>query len=229
MILSKKIIDLTHPLHDKIPTWTGGCGFSYQNKIDYDQGLRAQSLRMHAGIGTHMDAPTHFVKGGKSISDIDLHDLILPMHILDASNLVDQGFALSIADIKAYEEKYGKIIKGSFFALYTGWEKHWETPEKYRNLDENGIMHFPHYSPDAGAYLLEKGIKGLGIDTLSPDPEVALSKTPFPVHHMILGEGGYIVENLANLSKVGPHASAILLPLAFKDGTESPMRAVAMV
>lgn len=222
-----RFIDLTHPLDENVPTWTGGCGFSCTQKVDYDQGLRAQSLRLHAGVGTHMDAPSHFIPGGKSMADMDIHDLILHMHVIHKE--CDADDVLLVEDIEAYERDNGPIQRGSFVAFHSGWDKYWHTPERYRNPDEQGVMRFPTLSPKAADYLIDRGIKGIGIDTLSPDPEVTRSTTPFPVHHKILGAGGYIVENLANLGSMGAGAYAMLFPLPIIGGTESPIRAVGIV
>lgn len=227
MFEGKKFIDLTHPLDEQAPTWSGRCGFSYQNKMDYDQGLRAQSIRMLAGVGTHMDAPSHFIPKGKSISDIDLADLILPLHVIHKR--CEAAEQLLVSDIKNFEKEYGKIHPGSFVAFHSHWDRHWTSEKDYRNLDTEGVMHFPTMSKDACAYLLERGVKGIGIDTLSPDPEPALSPSPFPVHQMILGEGGYIIENLAHLSKIPAHAHMVALPIPIKEGTEAPARVIALI
>ncbi|MCI5057750.1 MAG: cyclase family protein, partial [Flavobacteriales bacterium] len=107
-----------------------------------------------------------------------------------------------------------------FVIIYTGWEQYWGTPEKYRN---NYV--FPSISKEAASLLLDRQIVGLGIDTLSPDrPEDG-----FPVHHLILGADKYIIENIANASKlpsVGAHTFA--LSIKIQGGTEAPLRLVGM-
>lgn len=40
-------VDLTHPLHEGIPTWSGGCGFRLEVKLDYPQGVRVQLSLIH--------------------------------------------------------------------------------------------------------------------------------------------------------------------------------------
>ena len=221
-------VDLTHRLHSDVPTWKGSCGFSYENKADYKDGLRAQSLRLHAGVGTHMDAPSHFFEHAASIADIPLEELLVPMVVLDVNPNGDPDFSLSTDDIKSFESQYGTIAEGSFVAVNTHWAQHWSIPEKYRNVQSDGLMHFPHISGEAAELLLERGIVGVGIDTLSPDPDPALSHTPFPVHHHILGAGKYIVENLANLDSMSPQSHALILPIPMEGVTESPVRVVGV-
>ena len=133
MFEGKKLIDLTHPLDEHAPTWSGGCGFSYKNKMDYDQGLRAQSLRMLSGVGTHMDAPSHFIPDGKSIADIDLADLILPLHVIHKK--CEASDQLLVSDLKTYEKEYGIIKPGAFVAFQSHLDHQWHSEKDYTNLD----------------------------------------------------------------------------------------------
>ena len=219
------LIDLTHPLNDQIPSWEESCGFKQEIVCDYsassETSFRVHHLSMNAGIGTHMDAPAHCIKGGKSIDQLPLSDLILPCVVIAPPNAFHPGYSLSTKDIEQFEDSYGPIEKGSFIALSTGWESLWYTPEKYRN---NYL--FPSVSSEAAELLLQRGISGLGIDTLSPDrPE-----SGFKVHQLLLGSGLFILENIANLAKLPRKGSFILaLPLNIQGGTESPIRLVALV
>ncbi|MBS0271306.1 MAG: cyclase family protein [Proteobacteria bacterium] len=220
-----KLIDLTHELRHEIPTWSGGCGFEHDLKQDYDlmapYKFRTHKIYMEEGIGTHMDAPAHCFVGGKNIQEISIQDFFAPCVILDISPKIHPQYSLSTQDIKAFEDRFGKIQEGSFVMVYTGWEKFWHEPEKYRN----NLM-FPNVSSNAAELLLERKIVGLGIDTLSPDR----AEEGFPVHQLILGAGRYIVENVANaisMPSVGGYSLA--LPLKIRNGTESPIRLVGFV
>ncbi len=105
--------------------------------------------------------------------------------------------------------------------IRTGWESFWHDSEKYRNHHV-----FPSISGEAAAFLLERHIVGLGIDTPSPDrPEDG-----FPVHNTILGAGKYIIENIANSSNMPPNGSFIAaLPIKMKGGTEAPIRLIGLI
>ena len=86
-------------------------------------------------------------------------------------------------------------------------------------------MHFPTFELKTDQLLMERGIKGLGIDTLSPELERG-----FPIHQLILGRGKYIVENLANIDQLPPvGATILLLPFKVAEGMEAPVRAMAFV
>ncbi len=222
------LVDLTHTLDDAVPTWTGRSGFQEKIRTDYSEGCRAQNYQMHAGIGTHMDAPSHFIEDGDHIADIPLKNLVIPLCVIDVSAKVRPDLFISPEDILLYEGQHGAIPKGSFVAAYTGWGKKWEDRTKFRNPDKKGHMHFPGFNLDAAKLLLERDIVGLGIDTLSPDGSHA--EPYFPVHVAVLGADKYIVENLDNLDKMPPKGAFIaILPIKVRSGTEAPIRAMGLI
>lgn len=225
-----EVVELTHPLNGLAPTWTGSCGFRHEIKMDYDQGVRVMSYKCHAGVGTHMDAPSHFFPNTANIADIPLDHLIVPACILDLSFRMNPDLFVMPEDILAFESKWGKIASGSLFFAYTGWDCFWNQNERYRNPDPQGKMHFPGFHVAAAELLLERDVVGIGIDTLSPDGSNSLPENKFPVHQCILGAGKYIIENAAHLSRmpsVGGYALA--LPLKITVGSEACMRLVGLI
>ena len=220
-------VDLTHDLDEGIPTWNGSCGFKKEVKMDYDQGVRVLSYKSHAGIGTHMDAPSHFIRGGKNISDIALEELIVPLCVLDMSKERNPDLLISPEDVLQFEKKFGAIPPKSLVLANTGWEKYWSNTVKYRNADAKGKMHFPGFMAKTAELLLQRKISGIGIDTLSPDGST--DKEGFPVHELILGAGKYILENLCNLGNLPPQgALALVMPMKVVGGAESAIRLVAL-
>lgn len=219
-------LDLTHRIDSSIPTWNGSCGFSSQIKMDYEQGCRVMKYSLHAGLGTHIDAPCHFFKEAKGASEIELENLIVPAVVLDVSQKVDEAFLLSVKDLEEFEEKWGKIPENSLFFLYTGWDRFWKDTERYRNCDSKGKMRYPGYSKEAALFLLKRNVVGIAIDTLSPDG----TNVGFPVHEILLGSSKYILENVANLSKMpAKGAFAFIFPMKVFEGAEAPVRAVGFI
>lgn len=219
-------IDLTHPLSSEVPTWDGSCGFCVDIKKDYDQTFRVQQLNMQAGIGTHMDAPSHVIQGASSIADIPLNQLILPTCLINVSKQATADYQISLDDVMSYESTHGIIPAGSLVIAYTGWSRFWLNPIAYRNADKNGCLHFPCFSVKAIVLLLKRDIAGIAIDTLSPD----CSDASFPVHQLILGAGKYIIENVADCSNIPPKGGyTIALPLRIQEGTESPIRMIGLI
>jgi kynurenine formamidase len=227
MILTRyKIVDLTQPLYSAVPTWNGSCGFCLEMTQDYDQMFCVQQINMQAGVGTHMDAPSHRIQGGASISEIPIVIFVVPICMIDVSKKAGADYEISVQDIQNYETEYGLIPSHSLVIAFTGWSRFWMDPDAYRNKDATGHMHFPAFSAQSAEYLLQRDIAGIAIDTLSPD----CMDPDFTVHNLILGKGKYIIENIADCSALPPKGSyAIALPLRIENGTESPMRIIALI
>lgn len=221
-----QIIDLTHQLSDDIPTWSGSKSFELHTNVDYGMcpgavKFRVQALEMSAGIGTHMDAPAHCIPGGATIDTIPLEKLCAPCIKIDVSDRAHERYSVSRADIVAWEDEHGTIQAGSFVLICTGWAKYWNNPEQYHNKHK-----FPSVSAGAALLLRERGIVGLGIDTLSPDrPE-----DEFAVHQLLLGAGIYLVENVAHAEKLPViGATLFVIPILIAGGTEAPVRLFGLV
>lgn len=226
MTFPYKLIDLSHTLDSAIPTWNGGCGFHHDVHIDYadcegEYKFRVMKVKMHSGIGTHMDAPSHCIAGGKCIHDFDVNHLMMPCVVIDVSDQCHERYSLSVHDIADFESKHGKIAAGSCVLVHTGWSKFWHTPSQYHNSHV-----FPSVSSEAASLLLERGVSAIGIDTLSPDrPEDG-----FKVHKTFLGADKIIIENVANLDRMPPTGSfCFVMPIKIKNGTEAPVRLVGLI
>ena len=219
-------IDLTHTLHDAIPAWDLSCGFRCKTVHDYEDSkletkFKVQKLEAPVGIGTHIDGPAHCFLGAMTVDRLPIEECSKPCIVIDVSKISNENFLLSTKDIEDFESAYGKIAKDAFVIINTGWSKYWSNPSQYHNN-----LVFPSVSAEAAECLLEKGISGLGIDTLSPDA----GDSDFEVHRIILGANKIIIENIAN-AHLMPEVSAelLILPLKIKEGTESPIRLVGII
>jgi kynurenine formamidase len=218
-------IDLTHALSPDIPSWDGDCCFHLHAAVDYKDCkapniFRVQEIRAKAGAGTHIDAPAHCFPGATTIDGLQLPDLLTDCVVISIDDVADERYLVMPDIIAAFEKEHGNIPPNAFVIFYTGWDKYWHTPEKYRN-----DLRFPSVHEDTAKVLLQRNISGIGIDTLSPDAR----GEDFPVHRLILGAGKYIVENVANAKNVPPTgAKVMVLPMKIKDGTEAPVRLVVV-
>lgn len=226
MSFDYNLIDLTHTLSSRTPSWNGGCGYFCDVKLDYHQcdgpvQFRVQQLKMHAGIGTHMDVPAHCVPNGKTAEQMILQDLIGPGCMIDVSSQTHERYSVSVQDIHDFEEINGRIPDGAFVLIRTGWDQYWEDEDRYRN---NYI--FPSVSKEAIDILMKRHIIGLGIDTLSPDrPEDG-----FPVHDALLRSGKFIIENVAHSDLLPPTGFHLLsCPMKAEGATETPVRLVGFI
>lgn len=218
-------VDLTHELSAETPNWAGECGFEHTVRHDYADSKTATQFRgltyaMLAGIGTHMDAPLHCFANGLSVAELTLNNLIAPCVVIDVSAKADENYLISVQDILDFEKAYDVIDDGTCVLFHTGWQRYWYEPEQYRNN-----LQFPSISKEAAALLLTRNIKGVGIDTLSPD----CPTSDFPVHELLLSNKKYILENITNANYLPPvGAYTFALPIKVKDGTEAPIRLIGM-
>jgi len=228
MIKGFEIVDLTHLLNEKIPTWTGECGFQKRLVMDYPENIaRVMSYSCIANAGTHIDSPSHFISGGKCIHELTLDkELCVPIHCIDVSAKAKRDYLISCEDLEHYEKTHGKMQSGSVLLGCTGWDKYWNDSVRYRSADKDGNIRCPGFSAEVGAMILERKLVGLGIDTFSPDG----GNMSFPLHFQLLGAGKYLIENLTNLDKIPPVGAYLqVLPLKIEDAAESPVRAIALV
>jgi kynurenine formamidase len=209
-----EIIDLTHPLHPKIPTWNESSGFHFDQK--------EERISMLSSSGTHIDAPIYFNPKGHTVDTIPLSQLLVPAHVLDLSKTTNADTLISPKDVETYEARHGRIQPNSLVIAYTGWSKYWDNPKKYRN-----DLRLPGWGIPALKVLLERGIAGVGIDSFGLEP---FDDPTYPGHQLLMKANKYIVENLTNCEKLPPKGALVItLPLKVQNGDEAPVRAVALV
>jgi kynurenine formamidase len=223
------VVDLTHPLHPQIPYWPGvGYGpFRYAriNFLERD-GKAAGLFEMPEHMGTHVDAPNHFVDSPVSVDLLHLDTLLRPAVLLDISARAAStpGALLEPADVRAWEARYGAMRAGTVALVRSGWSRRWIDPAAFLN-DTDGVMRFPAVSSEAARLLIDRGVVGIGIDTLSADNGEAADS---PCHRLVHAAGGYILENLANLEQVPAYGAFVLIaPLSIVGGTGAPARVLA--
>lgn len=225
------VIDLTHELNDKVPTYmrSESAQFRYEVLTNIEKnGFSSGVLRIPEHYGTHIDAACHFIKGAGTIESIDPNRLILQAVVIDVRKETKNNpdYGLTVEKIKSWE-KNGAIPAGSAVLLLTGWQDRFGTPQRYRNPDAKGRLHFPGFSEEASSYLVQRKVYALGVDTLSID---AGASKNFGAHKQALAAGLYLIENLANLDKLPARGAQLFCgPLPIKGGTGSPARILAVV
>lgn len=224
-----KVVDLSHTLAESSPFWPGGLPFRKELLVDYKKGYRMHKFTLAENVGTHMDAPAHFVQGRHTISDIPAEDLIAPLVVVDIRLTAEThpDAVVTVGDLTRWEARYGRIPRRALVCLLSGWADRWSNMERYRNMDEKGVMHFPGFSPEAARFLVEeRGVIGIGTDTLSLDPGIS---TDFAVHKIVLGANRHMLENLARLDRVPAAGAAVIIGVInVEDGTQSPARILAL-
>lgn len=190
--------------------------------------------------GTHFDAPHHWLSGrdhADGFTDtLSVQRLIAPANVIDCSAeaAAYPDFLLTAAHVKAWEAKHGEIGPGEWVLMRTDWDKRSHDEALFLNQDpdpfEDGA-HSPGPSTDCIDYLLGKGIVGWGTQCIGTDAGMAARfSPPFPAHNFLHRDNCFGLASLCNLDQL-PAKGAILIatPLKIRDGTGSPIRALALV
>ena len=220
--------DLTHLFRAGFPVYTGNPPTRKTIFSINPNGFYSQEWTFGEHSGTHMDAPGHFVLGGRLTPEIDPRELMVPIVVIDISERAasEHDAAVTVDDLVGFERRNGRIPRGALVCEYSGWESRVGDPDAFKNTGADGLFHFPGFGIDAVEWLLaNRTITGIGVDTLSLD--VGASQT-FDVHVTLLGADKYGVENLANLSEIPPRGAEVFVGvIPWEEGSGGPCRVVA--
>ena len=224
------MVDMTHTLTEDFPTFFGEQQFFLDRVVNFaEDGFNAFDIRVNEHTGTHIDAPLHFSEDGDSVDEIPIDRLIVPLAVIDIRERAadDPDAQVTPDDIAAWRERHGDLPRGACVAMNSGWARH-VGGAMFRNADDDGVMHFPGFHPDAAAMLREANdISGIAVDTLSLDHGPSAD---FATHYDWLGAGRWGIECLAGLDEV-PEAGAVLVVGAPKHagGSGGPARVFTLL
>lgn len=229
----RTIIDLTHNLNDHSPNWEGTdhSPFHAQDlgNIERD-GYYSRIFTTQEHYGTHLDAPAHFARGMWTVDQIPAERLVRPLVVLNVRNKAfhNPDYEITVQDVADWESEYGEIPPGAVVVAYTGWEDHWPSQKEFRNLQPDGLPHYPGFSVETAKFLVKtRNVVGLGIDTMSVDKGATAT---YPVHQFTSKESVYHLENVANLGLVPPSgATVVVAPVKLEDGSGAPVRLLALL
>jgi kynurenine formamidase len=220
-----RIVDLTQPLSPTTAPWPGEPPLRFEEQANVPaDGYYARRIDLHEHTGTHFDAPAHYVQGGATDDEIAAGRLVVPARVVDVSGQASENpdYAVTADDIRAMERKHGDLAPGEALLALTGWDMHLADPARYV-----GDLRFPGFGADAAELAVERGLAGIGIDTLSVDR--GCDET-YPVHLAVLGGGLWQLEGLVGLDLI-PVVGAMLIvgvpPLVGASGF--PARVLALV
>ena len=206
------IVDLTLPLNK------GDRGVDWDNAMEIPKdNWNARLLHLYSHSGTHMDAPSHFIPGAKTIDQIDLNKCIGPALLIDLGEVTEK-FLIEPEHLNGYKNR---ICKGSRIVFNTHWSKYYGKPV-FRDQ-------CPRISLELANYLANLEINLIGVEPPSV-ADVHNKSELVLVHRTFLEKEIVIVEGLCNLDKIPQEEFTIMaLPLPIKDGDGSPCRVVALI
>lgn len=220
ILTDTKVINLTNTIKENIPSWDGKINFKTEITNDYNNLFRCQKFQLNAGTSTHLDSPAHINPKGKTIENYNLENLSGPAQILYLEQLIDKDLKITEDVIKKYYQNFNNYWQNFWIILMTGWGKHWQNSEKYRNANSAGLMQFPTLTSDAANFLTECKIKGIMIDTLSVDAQ----NSDFDCHKIFLNNDILIIENIRYAPNIQEqYINAIINILPVESATEFPV------
>jgi len=167
-------------------------------------------------ICTHIDAPKHFVPDGATIDEVDLETFAGEGVVVDVSR--EEPTEITVGE---FESAPGEVREGDVVLVYTGW---------CRRYGDDGYEPHPWLSTDLAEWLVDRGVKLVGLDVVTPDipgPYREEGWTEYPVHRTLLENDVLIAEHLGGLDAVsGERLEVYAFPLKIRDGDGAQARFV---
>jgi arylformamidase len=200
-----RIFDISLPVEQGMLLYPGDPGITLTSVLDMSEGddMNVTDIKMAVHTGTHIDSPLHFLKEGRSITDIPITEFYGKCHVLDLT-FIEFGDNIRVEHLKAQEVAPGSII------LF-----------KTKNstiLKSKFREDFVSLSLEAAEYIISSNIKTIGIDYLS------IGDTN--IHKALLSKNIVIYESFS-LNHVNPGKYTFIgFPLKLKGSEGAPTRAV---
>jgi arylformamidase len=202
--------DITLPVSSDMPVWPGDPAFELQHTDSMDAGAEVNTSRMIMSVhmGTHVDAPHHFLNNKKTVEQLPLNILFGRAYVLALPDVdLITAEVLEKADIPPRTRRI--LFKTRNSQLWAQGVKTFQTD-------------FVALAADGAQYLVDRGFKLVGVDYLS----VAPFSDGRPTHEILLRAGVVVVEGL-DLSAVAPGRYTLhCLPLKLVGSDGAPVRAV---
>jgi kynurenine formamidase len=199
------VVDLTIPLSVGMAHHPVHHGPGLEPYARHEEGgWRATTITLSSHLGTHVDAPSHYLADGATLESLSVADLIGPAEVVRVT--VRPRQALLPHDLPP--------STGTRLLLHTGWAEQAAGEDRY-------FTEYPSITPELAHELIRRGVRLIGLDSPSVDYD------PGETHHILLGAGVVIVENLIGLEQLPDEVEFAALPLPIVGGDGCPARAIA--
>jgi arylformamidase len=207
---ARGVYDLTRPVHERMAVFPGDAPPRVRRLSTIEEGapLTASMLEMSCHVGTHVDAPAHFLANGRKLSDFVAGDFCGPAVVLDLERH---------ANVTADALREREIPEGRHLLLRT---RNSARPDPARYDPDHAFI-----EDEAAEYLLGLRPLSIGFDDYSVDSG---RDDALPVHRRF-AEAGRLVYVCLDLSVVPTGPCAFFgLPLRLDDVEAAPVRALAL-
>ena len=205
------IYDISLTLSPDLPTWPGDPALELELFESMDKGAHVNVTKISTSVhvGTHVDAPHHFLNDGRTVEGLSLDVLTGPCYVVQLPDGID-AITAEVLDRTEVTSEMKRVLFG------TRNSHLWARSETGFQTD------FVAITEDGAEWLVSRGIQLVGVDYLS----VAPYGDSEPTHKVLLGAGVVIVEglNLASVLRGFYHLYCLPLKIAGCDG--APARAI---
>ncbi|HEX9387420.1 MAG TPA: cyclase family protein [Anaerolineales bacterium] len=205
------IYDISLSISLNLPTWPGDPGLKLEQYESIDKGALYNATQMSSSVhlGTHVDAPRHFIKEGSTVEQLPLEVLTGPCYVTQLPDGIE-AITSEVLDRTEITSDMKRVLFGTSNSHF------WAKGESTFQTD------FVAITEDGAEWLVERGIQLVGIDYLS----VAPYTESIPTHTVLLKAGVVIVEGL-NLSNImRGFYDLYCLPLKIVGSDGAPARAI---
>lgn len=213
--LSGTPVDLTHTIENGMTVYVGDVvpRVSKFKRLAKD-GVNLSTITLGSHTGTHVDAPIHFIEGGKALDQLPADAFVGEAVVVDVTS-ARSGGVVNSSHLKPHSDE---IREGDIVLLYTGFSRRWDDPRARRKYTSLG--------KDAAEWLVRRRAKAVGTDYLSVEKFGAHS----PVAHVtLLSHGIPIIESLNERlgDLAGRRVFLVCLPIMVGGCDGAPARAIA--
>ena len=202
---AKEIFDISMELNAETPEWPGDRPFEYALSVTKEQSgsVNIGEIKTSTHMGTHIDAPFHYDDLGLKVDEMPLEVYLSTAQVIDVQGLEK----IAIEDLPEPESGVTAVLLKT-----CSWQNRKEFPKSW-----------PIFSESIAEWMTKRGIRLLGVDVPSVDPE---NSKGLPMHHSMNVNKRYILEGIV-LDDIEPGVYELsALPLKIKGAEGSPVRAV---
>jgi arylformamidase len=205
------IYDISLTLSPDLPTWPGDPGLELEKFESMDKGAHNNVSRISSSVhvGTHVDAPYHFLNDGSTVEQLPLEVLTGPCYVTQLPDGVE-ALTAEVLDRTEITSEMKRVLFG------TRNSHLWARGESKFQTD------FVAITEDGAEWLVERGVQLVGVDYLS----VAPYGDSVPTHTVLLKAGIVVVEGLNLSNVVRGFYDLYCLPLKLANCDGAPARAI---
>ncbi|MBO0851872.1 MAG: cyclase family protein [Pseudonocardia sp.] len=218
-----RIVDLSRPVEPGMPharTIPPARFSQVRNFVEH--GIRCLELALPAHIGTHLDAPSHYIEDGSTVDQVPPESLIGRAYCAEVPR--GGGEPVTESDLRgALAAHDARLEPGDALLVRTGWD--------LRYGEDDYVLRHAYLGADAARWAVGRGVRLVGVDTITPEYPMGMRTDEYTpeAHHTLLGNGVLIIENLVLRDIANRWVTLFVGALSVTGGDGAPARVLAVL